>query len=47
MLVTFLKDAEALREALEGTDVHWVQLHGYQTPGVVRAVKRSRPTSAS
>lgn len=43
VLVTFLKDAEALREALEGTDVHWIQLHGYQTPGVVRAVKEISP----
>ena len=39
VLVTFLKDAERLREALEGSPVRWVQLHGYQTPGLVRAVK--------
>jgi phosphoribosylanthranilate isomerase len=40
VLVTFLKDPEALGEALEGSPVSWVQLHGYQTPGLVRAVKR-------
>jgi len=39
----FLKDADKLREALEGSGVHWVQLHGYQTPGVVRAVKEISP----
>lgn len=43
VLVTFLKDADKLREALEGSGVHWVQLHGYQTPGVVRAVKEISP----
>jgi phosphoribosylanthranilate isomerase len=43
VLVTFLKDSDALREALEGSGVQWVQLHGYQTPGVVRAVKEISP----
>jgi phosphoribosylanthranilate isomerase len=43
VLVTFLQDAEALGEALEGSGVHWVQLHGYQMPGVVRAVKEISP----
>jgi phosphoribosylanthranilate isomerase len=43
VLVTFLKDVDAIREALAGTDVHWVQLHGYQTPGFVRAVKEIGP----
>jgi phosphoribosylanthranilate isomerase len=43
VLVTFLKNADALREALEGSGVEWVQLHGYQTPGVVRAVKEISP----
>ena len=39
VLVTFAKDAEALRSALESAPVHWVQLHGYPTPGFVRKVK--------
>jgi phosphoribosylanthranilate isomerase len=43
VLVTFLKDAEALQTALEGSEVRWLQLHGYQTPGLVRAVKRAAP----
>ena len=43
VLVTFLKDAGVLGEALAGSGVTWVQLHGYQTPGVVRAVKRIAP----
>lgn len=43
VLVTFLKDPEALREALEGSAASWVQLHGYQTPGTVRAVKAIAP----
>src|SRR5439155_1018732 len=32
VLVTFLKDADALKGALDGAPVHWVQLHGYPTP---------------
>src|SRR4051795_5053998 len=43
VLVTFSKDAELLREALDGSQVTWVQLHGYQTPGIVRALKRDVP----
>jgi len=39
VMVTFLKDADALTEAVETSDCRWVQLHGYQTPGLVRAVK--------
>ncbi len=39
VLVTFAKDADELRETLAGTPVHWVQLHGYPTPGTVRKVK--------
>jgi phosphoribosylanthranilate isomerase len=43
VLVTFAKDAEALREAVAGTQVHWIQLHGYPTPGFVRKVKAIDP----
>jgi phosphoribosylanthranilate isomerase len=43
VLVTFSKDAEMLREALESAPVKWVQLHGYQTPGLVKALKRDVP----
>jgi phosphoribosylanthranilate isomerase len=43
VLVTFSKDAEMLRDALESAPVTWVQLHGYQTPGLVRALKRDMP----
>ncbi|MFI0977457.1 N-(5'-phosphoribosyl)anthranilate isomerase [Streptomyces sp. NPDC021093] len=39
VLVTFLNDAEALQAALTSARVDWVQLHGYQTPGTVRALK--------
>ena len=42
-LVTFSKDAELLREALHGSPARWVQLHGYQTPGFVRAIKKTGP----
>jgi phosphoribosylanthranilate isomerase len=44
VLVTFAKDADTLREALDGTPVTWIQLHGYPTPGAVRAVKAIGPT---
>jgi phosphoribosylanthranilate isomerase len=40
VLVTFLKDAATICAALEGSGVAWVQLHGYQTPGLVRSIKR-------
>jgi phosphoribosylanthranilate isomerase len=43
VMVTFLKDIDAVREALSESPVHWVQLHGYQTPGFVRAVKGIAP----
>ena len=43
VLVTFLKDVEAMRAALDGSGARWVQLHGYQTPGTVRAVKKIAP----
>ena len=43
VMVTFLKDVEEVRNALDGSNVRWVQLHGYQTPGFVRAVKGIAP----
>jgi phosphoribosylanthranilate isomerase len=43
VLVTFSKDAEVLRGALESAPVQWVQLHGYPTPGFVRKVKAIGP----
>src|SRR6202040_73489 len=43
VLVTFLKDVEEIRQALERSLVHWVQLHGYPTPGFVGAVKGIAP----
>lgn len=43
VLVTFLKEVEPLREALESSGVRWVQLHGYPTPGFVRALKELGP----
>lgn len=43
VLVTFAKDAEVLRGALESAPVEWVQLHGYPTPGFVRKVKAIGP----
>ncbi len=39
VLVTFSKDAEQLRETLEGSPVRWIQLHGYPTPGTIRKLK--------
>jgi len=39
VLVTFAKDPEILRQALESAPVRWIQLHGYPTPGTVRKVK--------
>jgi phosphoribosylanthranilate isomerase len=39
VLVTFAKDAEQLRETLDGSPVRWIQLHGYPTPGTIRKIK--------
>ena len=41
--MTFFKDVEEIRRTLEGSQVHWVQLHGYPTPGFVGAVKGIAP----
>ena len=43
VLVTFAKDPEVLRKALESAPVQWVQLHGFPTPGTVRKVKAIGP----
>lgn len=40
-LVTFLTDAHALGEVIHRSRTRWVQLHGYQTPSLVRAIKRA------
>ncbi|MGH2733396.1 MAG: phosphoribosylanthranilate isomerase [Actinomycetota bacterium] len=43
VLVTFLNEVEALRDGVLCSGVHWVQLHGYQPPSVVRALKVAVP----
>lgn len=43
VLVTFAKDPDLLADALRGSAVQWVQLHGYPTPGTVRKVKAIDP----
>jgi phosphoribosylanthranilate isomerase len=43
VLVTFSKDADELRETLEGSGVRWIQLHGYPTPGTIRKIKAIAP----
>jgi phosphoribosylanthranilate isomerase len=45
VLVTFSKDVEQLGAALDAAPVAWVQLHGYQMPGVVRAIKAAAPAA--
>ena len=42
VLVTFMSDAEALLDAVVRTGVRWLQLHAYQPPAVVRALKQER-----
>jgi phosphoribosylanthranilate isomerase len=41
VLVTFINDAEALRKVIHHLPLRWIQLHGYQAPSLVRAVKRA------
>ncbi|MFF5449530.1 N-(5'-phosphoribosyl)anthranilate isomerase [Streptomyces sp. NPDC012888] len=43
MLVTFLRTPAAILDAARTADVRWLQLHGYQPPGVVAAIKRGWP----
>ncbi|MEV8631394.1 N-(5'-phosphoribosyl)anthranilate isomerase [Streptosporangium sp. NPDC051023] len=39
VLVTFLSDVNALREVLDASGIGWLQLHAYQPPSVVRAIR--------
>jgi phosphoribosylanthranilate isomerase len=43
VLVTFAKDAELLGDALAAAETGWIQLHGYQSPGLVRKLKARAP----
>lgn len=43
VLVTFQMDAAALVGAARQAGIGWLQLHGYQPPAVVGALKRSAP----
>ncbi len=43
VLVTLLDDIDAIRTAVLDSGVGWVQLHGYQPPALVRAVKTAGP----
>ncbi|MGP4001277.1 phosphoribosylanthranilate isomerase [Streptomyces sp. 8N706] len=43
VLVTFSSDAPSLLAAVTAARVLHVQLHGYQSPGVVRALRRAGP----
>ncbi|MEU9235231.1 phosphoribosylanthranilate isomerase [Streptomyces subrutilus] len=43
VLVTFLRDPAAILDAARAAGVRWLQLHGYQPPAVVAALKRGRP----
>ncbi|MFD4245020.1 N-(5'-phosphoribosyl)anthranilate isomerase [Streptomyces sp. NPDC058525] len=43
MMVTFLRDPAAILDAARAAGVRWLQLHGYQPPAVVAALKRGRP----
>lgn len=40
VLVTFLDDADTLGAVVTATGVRWVQLHAYQPPGLIRALKQ-------
>ena len=42
-MVTFLRDPAAILTATRTAGVRWVQLHGYQPPGLVAALKRGCP----
>ena len=41
VLVTFLSDPDRLKEAIDRSGVRWVQLHGFQPPSLILALKRT------
>lgn len=43
MLVTFMKDPATLLDVVRRAGIDWLQLHGFQPPGVVAALKREEP----
>ncbi|EWC61345.1 Phosphoribosylanthranilate isomerase [Actinokineospora spheciospongiae] len=43
VLVTFLADADAIADAMEHSGIEWVQLHAYQPPALVKALRQRRP----
>lgn len=43
VLVTFAAEPAPLLAAVEAASIPWVQLHGYQPPSVVRALRRGGP----
>ncbi|REE99952.1 phosphoribosylanthranilate isomerase [Thermomonospora umbrina] len=43
MMVTFLRDPAVIVDAARPAGVRWLQLHGYQPPAVVAALKRGWP----
>lgn len=43
VLVTFEKDVTVLRDVLAATGVRWVQLHAYQLPATVTALRAAVP----
>lgn len=43
VLVTLLSDASLIVDLLGSTAARWVQLHGYQTPGLIRSIRDGAP----
>jgi phosphoribosylanthranilate isomerase len=43
VIVTFLNDPDVLLHVAARAGVQWVQLHGYQPPAMVRALKSAEP----
>lgn len=43
VLVTFISDVDVLRDVVERTGLRWLQLHAYQSPAVVRALRAAVP----
>ncbi|TCO52833.1 phosphoribosylanthranilate isomerase [Actinocrispum wychmicini] len=43
MLVTFLSDVDLLREIVARTGIRWIQLHAYQMPQMIKALRRTVP----
>jgi len=47
VLVTFLRDVAVLRDVVARSGIRWLQLHAFQPPAVVRALRAALPSEVA